>query len=60
MKDLGYAKDYKYAHSYEGNFVDLEFLPDVLKGTKFYDPGSNKHEDAIRARLAALWEKYKY
>ena len=60
MKDLGYAKDYKYAHSYEGNFVDQEFLPDALKGTKFYEPGSNKHEDAIRARLQALWEKYKY
>ncbi|MBQ4022277.1 MAG: replication-associated recombination protein A, partial [Bacteroidales bacterium] len=60
MKDLGYAKDYKYAHSYEGNFVDQEFLPDALKGTKFYEPGSNKHEDAIRARLAALWKKYNY
>ena len=60
MKDLGYAKDYKYAHSYEGNFVDQEFLPDALKGTKFYEPGSNKHEDAIRARLQALWEKYHY
>ena len=60
MKNLGYAKDYKYAHSYEGNFVDQEFLPDALKGTKFYEPGSNKHEDAIRARLAALWKKYNY
>jgi putative ATPase len=60
MKDLGYHKDYKYAHDFEGNFVDQEFLPDALKGTKFYEPGSNKHEDAIRARLAALWEKYKY
>ena len=60
MKDLGYSKDYKYAHDYEGNFVDQEFLPDALKGTKFYEPGSNKHEDQIRARLAALWKKYNY
>jgi putative ATPase len=60
MKDLGYHKGYKYAHDFEGNFVDQEFLPDALKGTKFYEPGSNKHEDAIRARLAALWKKYNY
>ena len=60
MKDLGYHKDYKYAHSYEGNFVDQEFLPDALKSTKFYDPGNNKREDEIRAKLAALWKKYDY
>lgn len=60
MKELGYAKDYKYAHSYEGNFVDQEFLPDALKATKFYDPGSNAQEDKIRARLEALWKKYNY
>ena len=60
MKDLGYHKDYKYAHSYEGNFVDQEFLPDALKATKFYDPGNNKREDEIRAKLAALWKKYNY
>ena len=60
MKDLGYHKDYKYAHSYEGNFVDQEFLPDALKATKFYDPGNNTREDEIRAKLAALWKKYTY
>ena len=60
MKDLGYHKGYKYAHDFEGNFIDQEFLPDALKGTKFYDPGSNKHEEQIRARLAALWKKYNY
>ena len=60
MKELGYAKDYKYAHSFEGNFVDQEFLPDALKGTKFYDPGSNAREEEHRKRLRALWEKYNY
>ena len=40
MKDLGYGKDYKYAHSYSGNFVPDNFLPEEIKGTVFYDPGS--------------------
>lgn len=60
MKDLGYAKDYKYAHAYAGNFVDQEFLPDKLSGTKFYDPGENSKELDLRKRLAALWQKYNY
>ena len=60
MADLGYAKDYKYAHSYQGNFVDQEFLPDKLSGTKFYDPGQNSKEAELRKRLASLWEKYGY
>ncbi len=61
MKDLGYAKDYKYAHAYEGNFVDQEFLPDEIKGTQFYNPGDNAKENPIRERLKRLWgDKYKY
>ena len=60
MADLGYAKDYKYAHSYAGNFVDKEFLPDKLSGTKFYEPGQNAKENDLRKRLAVMWEKYKY
>ena len=60
MKELGYAKDYKYAHSFEGNFVDQEFLPDELKGHKFYDPGNNARENEIRVRLGKLWKKYDY
>ncbi len=61
MKDLGYGKNYKYAHSFEGNFVNMEFLPDKIKGTKFYIPGSNKKEDELRAWLKTRWgEKYKY
>lgn len=60
MQDLGYAKDYKYAHSFEGNFVDQEFLPDELKGHKFYDPGNNARENEIRSRLGKLWKKYGY
>jgi putative ATPase len=61
MKEIGYGKNYKYAHSFEGNFVDMEFLPDRIKGTKFYDPGQNKKEEELRAWLRARWkEKYNY
>jgi putative ATPase len=57
MKDIGYGKDYKYAHDYENNFVDLEFLPEKLSGKKFYDPQDNARENELRARLKALWKK---
>lgn len=61
MKKMGYGKDYKYAHSYEGNFVSAEFLPEELKGKKFYDPGNNPRENELRAYLRSLWkEKYGY
>jgi putative ATPase len=61
MKKLGYGKNYKYAHSYEGNFADQEFLPDEIKGTKFYDPGKNPREEELRRYLKGLWnEKYDY
>jgi len=56
MKDLGYGKDYKYAHSYSGNFITDNFLPEELKGNVFYDPGSNPREEEIRKRLAELWK----
>ena len=61
MKNIGYGKDYKYAHDYENNFVDLEFLPEKLSGKKFYDPQDNARENELRARLKALWKKkYNY
>ncbi|MDD4848774.1 MAG: replication-associated recombination protein A [Bacteroidales bacterium] len=61
MKDLGYGKEYKYAHEYEGNFTNQEFLPDNLSGTKFYNPGNNSRENDIRQRLKHWWgEKYDY
>lgn len=56
MKNLGYGKEYKYAHSYSGNFVQDNFLPEELKGTVFYDPGVNSKEEEIRKRLSALWK----
>jgi putative ATPase len=61
MKDLDYGKDYKYAHSYEGNFVDVEFLPNVIAGKKFYEPGNNAKENDIRNQLKKWWKnKYNY
>ncbi len=57
MKDIGYGQGYKYAHDFEQNFADMEFLPDKLKGTKFYDPGNNPRENELRLRLRALWKK---
>ena len=56
MKDLGYHKDYKYAHSYEGNFIKENYLPEEINGTKFYDPGNNPKEEEIRKRLKGLWK----
>lgn len=61
MKEIGYGKDYKYAHSYKENFVDLEFLPEQLKGTKFYDPMDNPRENEFREKLRWFWkDKYGY
>jgi putative ATPase len=55
MKDLGYGKEYKYAHNYSGNFIADNYLPDGLKGTVFYDPGTNSKEEEIRKRLSVMW-----
>jgi len=60
-RDLGYGKEYKYAHSYEGNFVEQEFFPDKIKGAKLFDPGKNAREEEMRKRLKSLWkDKYNY
>ncbi|MGZ5247849.1 MAG: replication-associated recombination protein A [Flavitalea sp.] len=61
MKNLDYGKNYKYSHSYEQNFSEQEYLPDELKGTKFYDPGKNPREEELRKFLKARWgDKYGY
>jgi len=61
MKALDYGKDYKYAHSYSGNFIKDNFLPEELKGTVFYEPGNNPREEEIRKRISAMWDDiYKY
>lgn len=61
MKQMGYGDGYAYAHSYENNFIVQEFLPDAIKGTKFYEPGNNPREEELRKYLKNLWkEKYNY
>ncbi len=61
MKDLGYGKNYKYAHDYTGNFVEQEFLPEQLSGTRFYTPGDNPRERDTQRLLSERWKgKYGY
>lgn len=61
MKDLSYGMGYKYAHDFQENFVDFEFMPDAIKGKKFYEPGNNPRENEMRLRLKKLWkDKYNY
>lgn len=61
MQDLNYGKAYQYAHNYPGNFVIEEFLPEEIKGTKFYDPGENVREKELRKYLSTRWKgKYGY
>ena len=61
MKDLGYSDGYKYSHNYEGNFAEQEYLPEALKGSKFYEPGNNPAEEKTRELLRWRWkEKYGY
>jgi len=61
MKELGYGKEYQYAHDYENNFANQEFLPDDIKEFTFYEPGENAKEKQIRNFLEDLWkDKYDY
>ncbi len=61
MKDLGYGKDYKYAHDYEENFTLQEFLPDQIKENVFYEPGNSPREEELRKFLRSRWgTKYNY
>lgn len=61
MKELNYGKDYAYAHQYENNFIEQEFLPAAISGKKFFDPGKNAREQEQRQFLKTRWkEKYGY
>ena len=56
MREAGYSDGYKYAHDYEGHFAELEFLPDSLAGTRFYEPDvQNAAEQKIAERIRTLW-----
>ena len=61
MKDLEYGKNYQYSHNYPNNFVDQEFLPNEISGTKIYEPGNNARENQFREILKARWKnRYDY
>ena len=55
MKGMGYGKDYKYAHNYEGNFVLQDFLPSPLSGHRYYEPSQEGHEGEVADRLKKWW-----
>ena len=60
MKQLGYGKEYKYAHAYEGHFVKQQFLPDEVKDTRIWHPQNNAQEAKLKERMLSLWgEKFK-
>lgn len=61
MKNLNYGKNYQYAHQFENNFAEQEFLPETLTGSKFYEPGKNQKEEEMRRWLKIRWkDKYGY
>ena len=61
MKDLEYGKNYKYAHDFENNFIEQEFLPDEISGTKLYEHGNNLRENQFKETLKNKWKsKYDY
>ena len=61
MKDIGYGKDYKYAHSYDGNFIQDNFMPEQIKEDIIYKPQGNSKETDILKRLQNQWKgKYNY
>jgi putative ATPase len=61
MKDMDYGKNYQYSHMGQGNFIEQEYLPAPLVGTKFYEPGNNARENELRKFLKDRWkDKYHY
>lgn len=61
MKNMDYGKGYLYAHDFEHNFVQQEFLPEAVSGTTLYEPGKNPAEDRTRAYLRECWQdRYQY
>ena len=56
MKDLGYGKNYLYAHDFKDDFVDQQYLPDKIMNSVFYKPGENDHEKKIKQWLNNLWK----
>ena len=61
MKELGYGKEYLYSHNYEGNFIEQDFLPDLIRNKVFYLPSDNKRESELKKILNEMWRgKYDF
>jgi len=61
MKEIGYGKTYKYAHDFDGNFINQEFLPEEIANTKLFEPGTNQRETSQKSYLREKWkDKYGY
>jgi putative ATPase len=61
MKELGYGEEYKYAHDYNSNFVEQEFLPNEISGTTLFNPSENSREKELKEFLKLRWKnKYDY
>jgi len=61
MKNIGYGKDYQYAHNFENNFIEDDFLPDSIRGYQFYFPQENLRENELKKFLQQRWKnRYKY
>jgi putative ATPase len=58
MKEMGYGKDYQYAHNFEHNFSQQNYLPDEIKGTKIYEPSNNQREQEIKGNLQKWWKNW--
>ena len=57
MEDLGYKKGYKYSHDFEGHFVEQQYLPEAINGTRFWTPQPNAQEDRLKERMESLWKR---
>jgi len=56
MRESGYGKGYKYAHDYEGHFVEQQNMPDSLRDRHYYSPGDQGYEKEIKARIKEWWK----
>lgn len=61
MKDLGYGKDYQYPHDFDKHFIEDEYLPEKIQGTRFWSPDNNARERELGEYMKKLWgDRYKY
>jgi len=59
LKEMHYGRDYQYPHDFEGHIIDQDYLPEKLKGRRYYQPTDIGYERMIRERLEAIKQKIK-